>query len=409
LEKAAMRINSVKDVVDSNLCAGCGVCEAIGGRDRIEMRINLEGFYRPQVHRADAKAWEEIRQVCPGVVVKQDTNLDADRLGRLWGPVQLARVGHSTDETIRWQASSGGALSAILIHLLEMGMVNYVVHVGVSESEPFRPQVRKSHTREQVVENAGSRYAPTAPLVALSELLQDQARFAFVGKPCDIAALRAYAGLNPQVERQVVAYLSFFCAGVPSMLATFDLVQSLGVNQSDVRQFRYRGFGWPGRATAVDHQGQEYSASYQDSWGKVLGPRLQFRCKICPDGVGELTDVVCGDAWQVVEGRPSFEERPGQSVVLARTARGKRLLEQAESAGYLKTTEFDLENLRDIQPSQRNRRRAVAPRLFALWLARRPFPRYQGFYLVKNARDAGLWLSVKAFVGMLRRLARKWL
>jgi coenzyme F420 hydrogenase subunit beta len=298
-------------------------------------------------------------------------------------------------------------LSALLVYLLEAGKVDYVVHIGVTGADPFHLAVCKSYTREQVLNNAGSRYAPTAPLVTLAELLAEQSRFAFVGKPCDIAALRAYGKLEPRIEQQVVAFFSFFCAGVPSMLATFDLVSVLGVNRDDVRRFRYRGFGWPGRATAVDFDGQEHSTSYQESWGKVLGPRLQFRCKLCPDGVGEMADIVCGDAWDIADGRPSFEEKPGRSLILARTTQGQQLLEEAELTGYLSTAEFDLETLETVQPSQKNRRRAVAPRLLALWLARWPFPKYSGFYLVRNAWQAGPWSFFREFGGMLRRLVRK--
>lgn len=401
-----MRIGSVKDVVNANLCTGCGICEAISGHDRIEMKINSSGFYRPQIHQADSETWEEICQVCPGVVVRQEQNPDARGVRRLWGPVFSARIGYSTDEVIRWQAASGGALSALLVYLLENDKVDYAVHIGAAEADPFQTVVCKSYTREQVLNNAGSRYTPTAPLVALAELLDEQSRFAFVGKPCDVAALRAYMKLHPELESRVVVLISFFCAGVPSMLATFDLIRTLGVNREDVRKFRYRGFGWPGRAIAIDSQGQEYSTGYQESWGMVLGPRLQFRCKICPDGVGELADIVCGDAWYVENGHPSFEEKPGRSLILARTAQGRRLMHQAEVAGYLDTAEFDLETLKIVQPSQKNRRQAIAPRLLALWLARRPFPKYSGFYLAQNAWGKGPWSFFKEFGGMLRRLAR---
>jgi len=401
-----MIVDLLANVVEANLCTGCGICEAISGRDQVRMEIDPAGFYRPQVLQANPKVWQEIKELCPGIAVRQDMNLDANRLERLWGPVQSARVGHSTDETVRWQASSGGALSAVLIYLLETGQVEHVAHVGVGESGPFLATVHKSHTRAQVLKNAGSRYVPTAPLVSLAELLrEDRARVAFMGKPCDIAALRAYGKLNPEVEQRIIFHLSFFCAGVPSMLATDDLVRALGVERSQIRRFRYRGFGWPGRATAIDLSGREYSMSYEDSWGRILGPRLQFRCKICPDGIGELADLVCGDAWYTVDGHPSFEERPGRSLILARTGKGRRLLEEAESAGYLQTERFDLGELEVIQPYQKNRRQAIVPRLLALRLLGRPVPRYEGFYLIRNAWDAGLRFFLRQFGGMVRRLA----
>lgn len=401
-----MRAKSVKDVVDASLCTGCGICEAISGLGQIEMKIDSAGFYRPQVNSTNSESWKTIRQVCPGVVLNQAHNANPRRLEKLWGPICSTRVGYSTDGVIRWSAASGGALSALLVYLLETGKVDYVVHIGVVDGKPLQTAVCKSYTREQVLSRAGSRYVPTAPLVSLLEILSEQSRFAFVGKPCDIAALRAYIQLEPRISPQIVALLSFFCAGVPSILATSDLVRALGVNEREVQQLRYRGMGWPGKASVVDNQRHVHSMSYQESWGEILGPRLQFRCKICPDGIGEMADIVCGDAWHIEGGRPSFEERPGQSLILTRTTQGQQLVEQAEVAGYLNTTKFDLETLEVIQPYQKNRRRAIVPRLLALWLVRRAFPKYSGFYLTNNAIDAGPWSFAREFGGMLRRLAK---
>lgn len=402
-----MHIHSLEDVKRASLCVGCGICEALSGRDKVRMELDDNGFYRPRVLQSAPEAWAQIKSVCPGISVRQDNNPGITRLERLWGPIQSAWVGHSTDEQIRWQASSGGALSAILLSLLETGQVDRVVHVGADRSNPFLTAVCQSRTREQVVENAGSRYAPVTPLTGLTALLaEEQVRFAFVGRPCDIVALRAYGKLNPTVEQRIVALVSFLCAGVPSLLATYDLVHFLGVSKDEVKQFRYRGFGWPGRATAVDANGKEYSASYEDSWGKILGRRLPFRCKICPDGVGELADVVCGDAWHMQNGMPSFEERPGRSLILARTTVGQHLVEEALAAGFLQASEYDLQDLEVIQPYQKNRRQAIAPRLFALRLVGRPVPQYKGFFLLRNAWDAGLPFFLKQVGGMLRRLGQ---
>jgi coenzyme F420 hydrogenase subunit beta len=401
-----MRIGSVKDVVRANLCTGCGICEALSGRDKIEMKINASGFYRPYMYEGASENWETIRRVCPGLIVEQVDPTHVREIEKLWGPIISARAGYSTDAATRWQASSGGALSALLTYLLETNEVDYVVHVGVTPEDPFRAVVCKSYTRDEVLSNAGSRYSPTAPLVSLAELLSEQSRFAFVGKPCDIAALRAYGRLDSRIKRQIVALFSFFCAGIPSLLATDALIGALGVNKNEVKTLRYRGYGWPGRATATDVDGQEHSTDYESSWGGILGPCLQFRCKICPDGTGEMADIVAGDAWHVKDGRPSFEERPGRSLILARTSIGRTLIEQAELGGYLSTTEFSVQTLDTIQPFQKKRRQAIAPRLLALQLAGKPFPKYHGFHLASNALHAGPWTFFKEFGGMLRRLTQ---
>jgi coenzyme F420 hydrogenase subunit beta len=408
LQKVSMGIKSLEDVVKADLCTGCGICEMIGGHDSVRMQIDHKGYLRPVVTRVNLEDWFEIERVCPGITVQQDKNIQASALERLWGPVQSSYTGYSTDDEIRWRGSSGGVISAILIYLLESGQTDYVVHVGISDSDPFDASVSVSRTRQEVIRNAGSLYMPTAPLVSLRNFLErEDLKFAFVGKPCDVAALKAYLKIHPEYNERITVTISFFCAGVPSKSATYEIVSELGVKINNVTHFHYRGHGWPGRATAVDVFGQEHSMSYADSWGNILCKRLQFRCKICPDGVGEFADVVCGDAWQSKDGYPDFDERPGHSLILARTTNGKQILEKAESTGYIRTEVFYLERLGEIQPYQKARRQAIVPRLLALRLLRKPIPRFTGFYLVRNAVDAGLWRFVRGVLGMFRRVMFK--
>src|SRR5690606_23400732 len=136
-------------------------------------------------------------------------------------------------------------------------------------------------SREQALAAAGSRYAPVGALDNPAILTAG----AVTGKPCEIAALRQAS--DDLVAGETPLLLSFFCAGTPSQHATDQLLSKLGVEPDDpVDALRYRGNGWPGRfvATAGD---REVSADYDESWGKTLGPTTQWRCKICPDGIGE--------------------------------------------------------------------------------------------------------------------------
>src|SRR5690606_38740893 len=99
---------------------------------------------------------------------------------------------------------------------------------------------------------------------------------------------------------------------------------------------RYRGDGWPGDFVAEDREGHRGSVSYDDSWGKTLGPTVQWRCKLCADGVGESADIVAADLWESdSRGYPVFEDRPGISALIARTARGRAEILRAIEAGVI--------------------------------------------------------------------------
>jgi len=398
--------NSLDDIVKENLCSGCGLCATIAGNSTVAMQLDTEGFYRPQLlGTLGLKEWDIIKATCPGVIVEQPEPVDDAKLDYLWGSIQQIAVGYATDDVMRWKASSGGVISALLTFLLDTRQVDFVIHVGVRSSDPFLLTPGVSRTRDEIIQHAGSRYAPTAPLETLGIILRDNpGKCAIVGKPCDISALRRYMEINTEVAERVIVLISFFCAGVPSQNATWDFLEYMGVDKADVASFRYRGYGWPGRATAICWDGTEFSSDYNHAWGQVLNRKLQFRCKICPDGIGELADLVCGDAWVTVNGYPDFEEKPGRSLVIARTKLGNGILQLATNQGFLSVEPMNLNDLNAAQPYQLTRRRSIFPRVLAMRAAGKPVPNYRGFHLVRNAISGEAKFMLSQFLGMYRRL-----
>ena len=230
----------------------------------------------------------------------------------LWGPYKSVFTGHATDEALRHHASSGGALSALLVHLVKSGAVDFIVQTNADPDRPFGNQTVMNEGAHQIYDAAGSRYAPSSPRAGLEAYLARGRPFAFVGKPCDVAALRALAREDERIDKLVPYMISFFCAGIPSLKGAEEIVQTLGAKPEDVAEFRYRGDGWPGEARAILKDGTSESMSYNDSWGKILTKHLQFRCKICPDGVGGFADIVFADAWHCDDaGYPLFDDREG--------------------------------------------------------------------------------------------------
>jgi coenzyme F420 hydrogenase subunit beta len=298
-------------------------------------------------------------------------------------------------------------LSALLLHLLETGAVDHVVQVAADPDLAIGNRTVLGSDRAAVLAGAGSRYAPSAPLAGIERYLTTDRRYAFVGKPCDVAALQAMKRLDGRIAERFPYLLSFFCAGVPSLAGAREVLNRLDVAEAEVVRFRYRGNGWPGFATATLADGSERRMNYADSWGGVLSRHVQFRCKICPDGTGGFADVVCADAWEADErGYPVFTEREGVSLVMSRTDKGEALIRSAVAAGHLEIAAFDIAGLAQIQPGQTQKRRQVLSRLLALRLFGRPAPKYRGFHLIRNAARAGLVKNARSFLGTLHRIAR---
>jgi coenzyme F420 hydrogenase subunit beta len=167
--------------------------------------------------------------------------------------------------------------------------------------------------------------------------------------------------------------LAFFCAGIPSAAGTGRILDRLGVKPDDVATFRYRGDGWPGFATATLKDGSQKRMSYADSWGDILSKEVQFRCKICADAIGNSADVACADAWIGDEkGYPSFEEQDGRSLIIARSANGKAVLDAARAAGRIETQPLDMAQIALMQPAQARRKKEIVSRLAAVAMTGRP-------------------------------------
>lgn len=390
-------------VARGQLCTGCGLCASIA-EGAVELTTVPPGFTRPhQIADIAPEAEATIAACCPGVVI--DNRRAAPNDDALWGPWFFTGTGHATDDALRHQASSGGVLSALLTHALTTGAVDYVVETGMDGARPLANVTVVGRTSGDIFSSAGSRYASSSPLADIVALLDAPGRFAFVGKPCDVSALRALARIDPRVDAKVPLMLAFFCAGVPSGDGARRILAAIDAPEAEVTAFRYRGDGWPGSATATLADGSTRGMSYHDSWGKILSKKVQFRCKICPDAVGGAADVACADAWYGdAKGYPSFEEQAGRSLVMTRTVVGDAALRAAVATGVVMVEPLDPGEIIRMQPSQVRRKRELLARLAAVKVAGRPVPRYRGVRLIAAARQASVVQHARAFAGLVRRL-----
>lgn len=394
---------AISQVRRGALCAGCGGC-ALAAPGKIAMEVSGDGYLRPRQLAEITPAEEQtIAQTCPGLVQEIEPAGREDNL--LWGPYIAMYTGWAHEAHMRFAGSSGAALTAVLAHLLETGEVDGVLQVRADPERPVGNIVSVSRTSQEVLMAAGSRYAPSAPLAEMVDLLDGEERFAFVGKPCDVAALRALAQKDQRIDQRFPIMLSFYCGGVPSLQGADQVVRALGKDPEQIATFRYRGQGWPGRATATDPDGDAASMTYNESWGKILSRHVQHRCKICADGAGAAADIVCADAWETDDrGYPLFEEQDGVSLVVSRTDLGEKVVRSAEAAGTLALEDFDVAALTAIQRGQVWRRRGLWPRLLALKLLGKPVPRYVGLQVREVMSLSSPKERARNFLGTVKRV-----
>jgi coenzyme F420 hydrogenase subunit beta len=373
--------DAVAAVVAAGNCSGCGACAQLDPGIRIG--LDPAGNARPApvpvqltTRPAAGDVVAAFADSCPGRRVTAQMPPGAVRHGVL-GPVVDAWEAWAVDPDLRHAGSSGGVLTALSAWLLSTGEASHVVGAQSDPAAPERTASVAVTVASGVLAAAGSRYAPVSNAAHPAAL--DPAG-AVVGKPCEVSALRALSTRGGGVPPLL---MSFFCAGVPTQQATSALLRELGVPADEpVTALRYRGQGWPGEFTATTAR-RTVTSTYDESWGRHLGPTTQWRCKICPDGLGESADVVAGDYWHADDrGYPVFADDAGRSVLIARTERGRDLVDRAVAAGVLEIRPVDLATVLAVQPLQVGRRRTLAGRLLGAVLGGRPVPRYRGFGLL---------------------------
>lgn len=397
---------TLRRILKGDLCTGCGLCQGLAP-DAVSLRTASPGFTRPQQIGPVSEAAERaIASACPGAVVAPWTS--ASESDPYWGPVRDVMVGHARDASVRHAGSSGAAISALAAYALQTRLAQQVLHVVADPEHPTRNIIKLSAKAEDVVAGAGSRYAASSPLAAVGRLLDEGTPTVFIGKPCDVSALRLLGNNDPRIDAVFPLKLSFFCAGVPSHAGADRIVRAMGFDPTELIAFRYRGNGWPGMTRAETSDGRAAEMRYADSWGEHLSKEVQFRCKICPDGVGGAADITAADAWYGGEsGYPDFDERDGRSLILSRTPLGERVLRDAIQGGAIHAEPLALREIDLMQPGQVRRKRALAARLLALRAAGQPLPRMSRLSIAAAARRSPAKETLRNFGGMLWRIARK--
>ena len=383
-------------ILDTGLCLGCGLCVEDANIFKSMIIDQKTGFFYP-----NGKVDKNVEKYCPSIILSANYK-PRNREEVIWGPIKNYFKGFASSKEVRFRGSSGGALTALLIYLIEKKIIDGVLQISQYKQNPKLNFLSNISSSCELIINAGSKYAPTLSLFGLKRMFKlHKHKFAFVGKPCDISGLSNYLKIYPEYKDRIYIKISFFCAGMPSINATDKILDKLGVDR-DLLTLRYRGYGWPGYFYAKDRNNKEGQISYKDSWGEILGKNLHPRCKFCPDGIGIESDVTFADAWEENDGYPTFVDKPGESLIISRTNLGNEIIEDAFNNGYLKIQKT-IANLKVIQKYQYYRRINIAARMLAVNIFH-PFKfSFKGFYSYKLILESDIFSLVGNFVGTFRR------
>ncbi len=402
-------IGTLKDIIEWNLCIGCGACYYYCNKDAVYLK-NFENIgIRPVIKDKICLRCNECLSICPGYFVNAKLNNNYSSKSRdinlMIGPTLGIFQGYANEMKIRYRSSSGGILSALALYCLEKKNMGFVLHTGMDSSKPWLNKTVKSVSRADILKNDGSRYTPSSPCEGLDLIEKAEKPCVFIGKPCDVAAVSALRRKRHKLDTNLGIVMSLFCAGTPSSSGTMELLKRLKVDKQLVRAIIYRGNGWPGSFKVIYRDrrltiNSTTRLSYKESWS-VLQRYRPFRCHLCPDGLGELSDITCGDAWN----RPSGKDSLGYSIILARTSRGLKLICDAAADGYVTLIPSNSKEVVDSQNIVK-RRFAIFGRLVAMRLLVIPTPRFEGFSLLRIWQRNSFFEKMQSILGTFKRLVK---
>lgn len=246
-------------------------------------------------------------------------------------------IGQSTDEDIRKRATSGGIVTTLLIFALKKEIVDGAL---VTKSCGVKPRVFLAETEDEIRSASGSKYCPV-PLVASINLLSEKnGKFAVVGLPCHIRAVRRLEALNKEIKDKIVLHIGLFC----SHSITFDgvrfLIENLGIGVEDVLELSYRAK--KGQDTGMlirTKDGCEKFIPLKRYWNRFfMFFFIPFHCLKCHDATAELADISFGDAWLTELRTAGGIEH---CIFVSRNSIGDSLVELATGEGLIKCQRVD--------------------------------------------------------------------
>ncbi|NLG07441.1 coenzyme F420 hydrogenase [Candidatus Peribacteria bacterium] len=329
-----------RDVIDAGLCTQCGscvglACGALAFRERKGVPLPVktgQNTVPPEAYDACPALHCNYPSLNQFVFGTQPANW-------MSGVVRRSYVGHAADESVRRNGASGGAISALLIHLLETGRICGAVCLQMGKSVPYKAEPVIARTREEVLRCSQSIYSVTPVNTILGGLAQGEGPLAYVGLPDQVASIRKLQKSGHPSVANIKYILGPYMGTQMYFEAVRSFLRSHGVvSEEDIADLQYRAGEWPGYLQITLKNGRVLKA--EKFYYNYLIPFFITRSSLqMVDFTNELTDISVGDAWS-----PTYErQRGGHSVILARSRAAEELLDDMERHKRLTLTRIPLD------------------------------------------------------------------
>ncbi|MEN6348419.1 MAG: Coenzyme F420 hydrogenase/dehydrogenase, beta subunit C-terminal domain [Syntrophomonas sp.] len=324
------------DNLDKNMCTGCSACYCACPCEAIEMKVDGEGFWHPEIDKDLCNECDICSDVCPVInKLEKSSNFSVPKVFAVW----------SLDENVRLTSTSGGFFTELAkVVIAQQGYVagarynegHLVEHHIVNDVEGLSLLKQSKYIQSDV----GRCYEK------IRDLLESDSYVLFCGTPCQAAGLQSYLGRD--YDKLILC--DFICRGVNSpkvYVKYLEMLQSRYGSTVKKVTFKFKGYGWNRFSTLIEFEdGRRYIKDrYHDPY--MLGYiehnyYMRPSCHNCTfKRLPRLSDISMGDFWGIAETRPHLDADKGTSLLFINSKKGKEFFELVKPALFFEECTFN--------------------------------------------------------------------
>ena len=324
--------------------------------ENISIKLSDHGFYDEQPKQTVGSSPEvqllyddrseynllNVRQLAKKIYGDEAGTVFSDQLGYY----KSLYCGHVVTECYRRNGSSGGFGTWLLVWLLEKKIVDGVIHVKPDREKEsgvlYSYQI--SLSKKEIIEGAKTRYYPVELSKVLNSVRLHNKRFAIIGSPATIAAIRCLSYKDQLIRNRIVFTVGLICGHQKSSKFAEYMASQLGVKSQDVLDIDFR-FKLEGRP--ADQYGIKIDYMFDEQLKSVVAPKTELKGQdwghgffkqvssdFSNDVFNETADIVLGDAWL-----PEFRnEWRGTSILVVRSIAAQNVIDEALQNGEIELT-----------------------------------------------------------------------
>ncbi len=332
-------LQPIKNMVNSNLCTGCGTCAGICSSKALEMEMTHEGRYSPKIVNNNCQECLLCTKVCPAgnENFKELNQFIFNKIpdNKLIGNFINCYKGYSTNPTIRWSATSGGLITSLLLFLFKKQLINGALLTRINKNNPLKAEPFIARTEEEILSAMGSKYVPVPLNQLLNKILSKDGKFAVVGLPCHIQGIRRAETRNKELQNKVIYHFGIVCSRTMNFHGVEYILKKLGITPNEIAELKYRGDGWPSGIKVLLKDGQQKILPMLATWwSEIFGGSFfsHHYCTLCNDLLNEMSDISFADAYLP---ETMKYDKVGTSIVVTRTHKGEELIKTAASSNEI--------------------------------------------------------------------------